>query len=379
MDHNCFSLTELQELLDVRDEATLATDCPRCRALLGLLRGHRSAPALEVGFGDAAEPAGLAPQIPGRGNEGPLRPGALVSITDDRCGSGTLLLAAVILVRDSSLEVAPITASTDQAAEWDLLLSDGDSDLGYAVAVEVWNHGTIDAEQVGERLGSVADGQKDALLRLWDAVFVDEQPPPEVSVGPALLSGDDPRVVFQAAEVERVQRFRRLDEPDAAPEEPVSRPAPQQRAPAGSESRKTTVADIAHIWMEREGWELADLARESGYLKHQLEPIFESRIDPCAPEYDEKHLSRFLDVVSFDDDNDDAGEVLFASIDATVFPDTPEDKETLVFNRHAPRRRRRRSRDDDQSQDVELTPVQLEQAWGYVRGVLSALEELRDS
>lgn len=369
MEHNCPSLTELQDLIHEGHDLSALGGCVRCRAMVRLLQTRSGGPGLAFDFGDGLESPTVETTIPRRGGaDTDLKPGSLVSVVDSETGSRSLLLGAVTVVREDTLELTPLTTATHQAAEWDLLLGPDDSDLGYAAALEVWNHGTIGYEQIQERLGSMATELREAFLALWESVFVEESPPPEAAVGPPVVGDDDPRLLFQAEEVERAQCYWRLEEP-VAQKQPAAALAAAIVAP---EPAPVTLGVVADKWMEREGWDIADLARESGYLETQLHPIFENRIDPCSEIYTEDRLSRFLNTVEFK--NDDRAEgILIASIDIGQFPETNERSDVLAFNRGAPRRRRRASSVGASTP----TPAQLDQARGYVQQVLLALEELR--
>lgn len=368
MEHNCPSLTELQDLIDEGQDLSALQRCNRCRAMLRLLQTRSGGPELAADFGDGLEPPALETSVPARGGETDLEPGTLVSVLDPETGSGALLLGAVTVAREDSLEIAPLTTATQKAAEWDLLLSPDESDLGYAAALEVWNHGTVGYDQVQESLGSIAAELNEMFLAIWDAVFVEESPPPEATVGPPVVGDDDPRLLFQAEEVERAQLFWRLEEPTAQ-----AQPAEAIVASAAPEPPLVTVGVIAGEWMQREGWGLDDLARESGYVEAQLRPILQDRINPCSENYSEERLSRFLDVIELEND-DKAEDILMASIDLGQFPAAVEQEDMLAFNRDGPRRRRRAA----SAGGSEPTAAQLDQAKSYVRQVLLALEELRE-
>jgi hypothetical protein len=337
MEHNCPSLAELQDLIAEGQASSALQECNRCNAMVRLLQARSGVPELAIDFGDGLEPPTFQTSVPSRGADTDLEPGSLISVLEPETGSGALLLGAVTVAREDSLEIAPLTTATQQAAEWDLLLGPDDSDLGYAAALEVWNHGSIGYDQVQESLGSMAAELMEVFLALWDAVFEEASPPPEAAVGPPVVGDDDPRLLFQAEEVQRAQLFWRLEEPAEQPDAAdvlVAAAAPV--VAVTSEPLVVTVGTIAREWMEREGWEIGDLARESGYLEPQLRPILEDSIDPCSDTYAEDRLSRFLNVIEFDND-DKAEATLMASIDIGQFPEAPEQGEMLVFNRDGPR------------------------------------------
>lgn len=376
MDHDCPSLTELQELLSDAGDLTDLNDCPRCLALVKLLRGREDSPLIALDFAESIlEAPGYQPEVPERNDGNDLGPGSLVSVIDAGAGTGPFLLGAITVVRDESFEIAPITDEREMATEWDLLLEADQSSLGYAAAIEIWNHGTVGRDQVDEVLGELDEPNLKGLLDLLEAVFVEASPPAGVTVGPPVLGDADPRLLFQAAEVERVQRFWRLDEPAARPEvEAISadEPGAPLRVAALAAS---SVGAVAKEWMDREGWDRNDLARKSGYLEYQLEPILEDRIDPCAELYSHERVGRFLNAIDFDEDE----EALLASVDASVFPLVKEkSEERYAFNRDGLTGRRRRSSKAEEPRR-ELTAAQIEQARSYARDVLAALEDLRES
>lgn len=109
MEHNCPSLTELQDLIHEGHDLSALGGCVRCRAMVRLLQTRSGGPGLAFDFGDGLESPTVETTIPRRGGaDTDLKPGSLVSVVDSETGSRSLLLGAVTVVREDTLELTPL-------------------------------------------------------------------------------------------------------------------------------------------------------------------------------------------------------------------------------------------------------------------------------
>src|SRR5215218_6080007 len=109
-------------------------------------------------------------------------------------------LAPVITVgsSDDGVKVLPVSERVDLATEWDVLLDA--ALLGYAAMAEVWNYGTVLPEQFVQTVTAVPTELREALTATVRAAHRREPAPLGVSIGPPVLSDDDPRLLFQDEE-----------------------------------------------------------------------------------------------------------------------------------------------------------------------------------
>jgi hypothetical protein len=125
--------------------------------------------------------------------------GALVSVRVPT--SDEFLVAAVVEAATEEIVIAAISAETEFAAEWDLLIDR--SVLGYPASIEVWNSGTVLIEQLHEILGQVPTDVWQQLDLLYEASLLGRQPLEAVPTGPPVIAERDPRLLFQEQELER--------------------------------------------------------------------------------------------------------------------------------------------------------------------------------
>lgn len=118
----------------------------------------------------------------------------------------------VILVADKeNLVAAPISISTQMAAEHDLILKGHASPLGFDFMIEVWNETPVISEQLRQYLGILDDEFIEYLVNLHASYLLDETVPEAVQqyVGPALSQENDIRIGFQAEEILSVEYLAR--------------------------------------------------------------------------------------------------------------------------------------------------------------------------
>ncbi|MGH2920527.1 MAG: hypothetical protein ACRDKU_00450 [Gaiellaceae bacterium] len=191
-----------------------------------------------------------------------------VCIVDADFGGGTLLVCVVLGRADGTpetVEVAPVSIETGNATDWDLLIAPEDGPLGYRAMVEIWNHGTILTDQVVERFGLlVVDGQH-RINAMYKALLADEEPPADVPRGVAVLADDDPRTIFQEEEAERVR--------------PFWQPAARMFAEKAPEAA-ATVGTLLSQWLDREGFDTADFARDLGWPQQDVLLVCADQFDP---------------------------------------------------------------------------------------------------
>jgi len=132
-----------------------------------------------------------------------LAPGAVGLITD--AFAEQLLPAVVVRHGDGAVSVVPLSPAVQYATEWDLRIP-ADA-LGYAVIAEVWNYGTVLAEQCLEVVGTLSAASLTALEQLVNAATAGSAAPDSVPVGPPVLDDADPRLLFQESEAEQAHAF----------------------------------------------------------------------------------------------------------------------------------------------------------------------------
>jgi len=114
--------------------------CPRCQLLLATRpdESPETKSSIEFAGDEAIQPTSAPPPT--------LKTGSVARFQVQ--GLNEALVAAVVDAEEDDLVVAPITAETQMAAEWDLLLPR--AVLGYEAIVEVWNYGRVLADQLIE-------------------------------------------------------------------------------------------------------------------------------------------------------------------------------------------------------------------------------------
>lgn len=120
-------------------------------------------------------------------------------------GCDELLPAVVLADSEDAVTVAPVSDRVELATEWDLLVPV--RVLGYEAITEVWNYGSILAEQLEEVLAELDPQTIEDLQSLARAAVTGGDPPADVRVGPPVLDDADPRLLFQDAEAERCRHF----------------------------------------------------------------------------------------------------------------------------------------------------------------------------
>jgi hypothetical protein len=356
---DCPSLEELTDFTNTGDEAIErhVASCRRCRALLrllgeleGIAEGEltprelpeaelprRETPAGEIAFGE-------------------------VCIIDTDFNGGSLLVG-VVLDRPTpeTIEVAPVSMETTNASDWDLLLASDNGVLGYPAMVEVWNHGTILSDQVAERLGLlVVDGQH-RLNAMYDALLADEAPPADVPRGVALRADEDPRAIFQEEEAERVRPFW----------QPAARLF-AERAPETA----ATVGVLLGQWLEREGYDAPDFAKELGWPKEDVVLVCTDQFDPQA--FPSDRLAEAFRRTDIRSDEIETG--LWQTIQPHHFEfGTTVIEERAAFRRTARRRGAERSAWVQRgAAAVSLPPQERERRRRqYINEVIEAVEEKR--
>jgi hypothetical protein len=175
----CPALAELLAREPSAAVAEHAQGCLRCRALLHSSNARAELQREQYGV---AAPEQVHPQ-----------PGSVVLVAADT--TDELLPAVVLTLGDETMTIAPLTAEVAFATEWDLLL--GEAALGYRAAAQVWNLGTVLAEQITEAVGRLGERELGQLQALARAATQSARPPADVRVGPPVLSEEDPRLLVQ--------------------------------------------------------------------------------------------------------------------------------------------------------------------------------------
>jgi hypothetical protein len=334
---SCRRCRAVLRLLDEREQ--VAADAPRARELPQASLPHREPPGGGVTFGD-------------------------VCVIDTDVNDGTLLVAVVLAGVDGTpetVEVAPISTEIANATEWDLLLAPEDGPLGYLAMAELWNHGTVLADQLVERFGLLAADGQHRLHAMYEALLADEEPPGDVPSGVPVVADDDPRAIFQEEEAERVRAFWK----------PAAR--------TFAETKRETAPPVGALlgeWLEQHGYGDADFASEIGWPTRDVVLVRADQFEPRTFSSDRlAELFRHTDIPSDD---------IEAGLWQTIQPDhfalgTTVIEERAAFRRTARRRGAKRGAWMPRgSEAVPLPPEERERRRKrYINEVLDALEEKR--
>jgi hypothetical protein len=355
----CPTLAELAQFAAGSDDSLRVhvEHCRRCRALV---KGMTAAPGPDSAeTGGNFEPLSYSGPLPQRSVPAAESFGELcVAATED--APGTLLVCAVLDWRPGSyprtVEVAPISPDVDLASDHDLLLDAG-SPLGYPAIVEVWNHGTLLASQIDERLGPLPDESRYALDALYGALLGTADYPAlkTISRGVPIESDEDPRAAFQDAEAERAASFW----------------MPAARLYSESEAQVQTVGSLLSEWLHREGRDPVGYAAELGWPTNDVIVLSEGTFEPTSFGPDRVGLALAMTRAS--------KEEFEASIRRTVRVEhfahgEPGTQQPMVFARPAGRKRltgRRRT----PSGATRKAPAELLE--DYVQQALASFERAR--
>jgi len=130
------------------------------------------------------------------------------------------------------ISAAPVSLSTQMAAQFDLIVSGDASPIGFDFLVEVWNETPVLKGCLRRFLGGLSAEVIAALRGLYVAQLLDENVPDALTewVGLHIMGENDPRLAFQEAEVEAVAYLARAAAAALTLEtivpEPVRMPAP---------------------------------------------------------------------------------------------------------------------------------------------------------
>jgi hypothetical protein len=385
--NSCPSLDELRGQLESADEAIVRhlETCRRCRALVRLLAeqgaslpSHTAAPAepLSVGESSAVE------QQPTDATEGAV----VVASSPEAPGE---LLVAVVLDTGSEaagtdgLVVAPLSTETELATDADLVLTGAQTRLGYEVMAEIWNHGTLLREQLEEQRGGVEGIAWEKLAALYAAAIGEREDEADeaqttaapVGDGPPVIADDDPRIVFQDEEIERAQRFylpaARLFAADG-----VEAAAEAEERGAGP----LTAGSLLSEWLEEQGYEATEYARESGFDRSHIDLVCADKIDPVLLNHDLVAAILARPYRDAELDRDDLDAALSRSFDEDASWELVEASgRGRVFARTSGRRGQARAdamRGHFGAAAAPLTPEEVERRKrAYINDVLAALEE----
>jgi hypothetical protein len=291
---SCPSLDELRGQLESANEAIARhlETCRRCRALLRLLSeqpaplpSSATAPTEPESIGESSAAAEQRPTD--------VAEGAVV-VASSPHAPGELLVAVVLDTESEAagtdgLVVAPLSTETPLVTDADVVLSRGQTPLGYEVMAEIWNHGTLLREQLEEQRGHVEGNAWEKLAALYAAAIgelEDEAAGAQMTAvpvgdGPPIIADEDPRLLFQDEEVERAQRFyfpaaRLLVADDA-----------ETDAAAGErDAGALTAGSLLSAWLEEQGFEATEYARASGFERRHVELVCANRIDPVLLNHD---------------------------------------------------------------------------------------------
>jgi hypothetical protein len=267
----CPTLGELAEFIAGRDDTLRAhvASCRRCAALTRRIEPAESASA------ETHVPTVGLPGASVRREGGRLVSAGDIIVASSPDAPEMLLVCVVLDVRTNSdqptFEVAPVTTELAMASDFDVVVEPADP-LGYPALVEVWNHGTLLASQVVERIGRLPDTPRvatDAMYReLHGAV---QGVSKDVTRGVPIESDEDPRAEFQEAESERAREFwkpagRLYGEPAIATE------------PADD----ATVGDLLTDYLRRSGWDVPSYATHIGWPVEELAAL-------CADSFEPRH------------------------------------------------------------------------------------------
>ena len=238
----------------------------------------------------------------------------------------TLLVCVVLDPRPESaprtLEVAPVSTDTAMASDFDVVLETADP-LGYPALIEVWNHGTLVATQVSERLGRLTDNASSAVDALYRALMGDESAEVmDASRGVSIESDEDPRAVFQEAEAERVRSFwspaaRIYSEPADVPE---------------------TVGSLLSDWLTQTGWDVPAYAAQLGWPAHELALLCEDAFEP--QEFTPERIGTALASAAATSDDFEAALRRTITVDQFRRGAGPSPAQGMVFARPARRKKK---------------------------------------
>ena len=116
------------------------------------------------------------------------------------------------VLSDQVLVVAPISVDIAYQGNYDLLLFEQESPLGYPFMVEIWNKISLFRSQLGRCLGTLSQRLNSLLELVHQAYLGLSVNLSEVTqhLGPAIRHPDDPRIHFQEQEIEACDYLRRL-------------------------------------------------------------------------------------------------------------------------------------------------------------------------
>jgi len=109
------------------------------------------------------------------------------------------------------IATAPLSLSTPMAAEFDLIIPQDESPLGFGFMVEVWNETPVLKAHLRRFLGKLPDEAVEVLQGLYEIQLLGQDAPstfPEW-VGLRIMGEEDPRLGFQESEVEQVAYLAR--------------------------------------------------------------------------------------------------------------------------------------------------------------------------
>jgi len=291
---SCPTLDELRDQLEQASEEIarhLAT-CQRCRALLRLLAEER-APLPPSSTPPADLLSSREPSVEAEQLTADVTDGAVVVASSPEA-PGELLVAVVLDMASvaagaDGLVVVPLSPETRLVTDADIVLGAGQTPLGYEVTAEVWNAGTILREQVEEQRGLLGEDAWERINALYSAAIGDPDGEPKeaqptaapMGDGPPIFDDADPRLVFQDEEIERAQRFFT----------PAARLLAEDATEAETEAKERdagalTVGLLLSGWLEKQGYEASEYAREIGFDQRHVELVCADKIDPVVLDHD---------------------------------------------------------------------------------------------
>lgn len=384
---SCPSLNELRGQLESANEAISRhlESCRRCRALLRLLAEQAaqlpSAPA-PVEPQPAGESSAAAEQRPTD-----LAEGAVV-VAASPAAPGELLVAVVLDTKSEAagtdgVIVAPLSTETQLATDADVLLGRAQTRLGYEVMAEIWNHGTVLREQLEEQRGVIEGNAWEKMAALYAAAIgelEDEAEGAQTTAAPIgdglpIIADEDPRLVFQDEEVERAQRFY-LPAARLLAADGVETDAEAGERDAGA----LTAGSLLSEWLEEQGYEATEYARESGFDRRHVELVCTNRIDPVLLNHDLVAAILARPYRAAELDRDDLDAALSRSLDDDAnWELVGASGRGRVFARTSGRRGQARAgamRGHFETAAQPLTPDEVERRKrAYINDVLAALEE----
>jgi hypothetical protein len=210
---------------------------------------------------------------------------------------GTLLVCVILDLHldwePATLEVAPVSTELTMASDFDVLLEQ-DAPLHYPAMVEVWNHGTLTAPQVNERLGPLQANARSAIDSLYRALLDNGSTSEDVTMrGVPIDSDNDPRAGFQEAEAERARSFWK----------PAAR-LYSEPAQAAERASTATVGRLLATGLQRAAWDVPQYAAHVGLSVGDLTALCEDSFEPSKlqPEL----IGKALAAVAADEDEFEA-------------------------------------------------------------------------